>query len=98
MSKVNNPGEGTNITELKEKTIDELTKLAKVLKVEGARGLRKQDLIFAILQAQTEKTGLIFGEGVQGFWKFSLTALVFSVHLTTVTCRDLTIYMFRLPR
>jgi transcription termination factor Rho len=64
MSKVNNPGEGTNITELKEKTIDELTKLAKVLKVEGARGLRKQDLIFAILQAQTEKTGLIFGEGV----------------------------------
>ncbi len=64
MSKNNNPGEGTNITELKEKTIDELTKLAKGLKVEGARGLRKQDLIFAILQAQTEKTGLIFGEGV----------------------------------
>ncbi len=53
-----------NITELKEKTIDELTKTAKELKVEGARGLRKQDLIFAILQAQTEKTGLIFGEGV----------------------------------
>ncbi|MDH4028778.1 MAG: transcription termination factor Rho [Nitrospirota bacterium] len=53
-----------NITELKEKTIDELTKMAKVLSVEGARGLRKQDLIFAILQAQTEKTGLIFGEGV----------------------------------
>lgn len=53
-----------NITELKEKTIDELTKMAKGLSVEGARGLRKQDLIFAILQAQTEKTGLIFGEGV----------------------------------
>ena len=59
-----NPAEGTNITELKEKTIDELTKIAKELNVEGARGLRKQDLIFAILQAQTEKTGLIFGEGV----------------------------------
>jgi transcription termination factor Rho len=59
-----NPAEGTNITELKEKTIDELTRIAKELNVEGARGLRKQDLIFAILQAQTEKTGLIFGEGV----------------------------------
>ncbi|MBI4699229.1 MAG: Rho termination factor N-terminal domain-containing protein, partial [Nitrospirae bacterium] len=59
-----NPVEGTNITELKEKNIDELTKIAKALNVEGARGLRKQDLIFAILQAQTEKTGLIFGEGV----------------------------------
>ncbi|MBI5056908.1 MAG: transcription termination factor Rho [Nitrospirae bacterium] len=55
---------GMNITDLKEKTIDELTKMAKGLSVEGARGLRKQDLIFAILQAQTEKTGLIFGEGV----------------------------------
>lgn len=53
-----------NIAELKEKTIDELTKTAKEMKVEDARGLRKQDLIFAILQAQTEKTGLIFGEGV----------------------------------
>ncbi len=53
-----------HIIELKEKNIDELTKMAKTLKVEGARGLRKQDLIFAILQAQTEKTGLIFGEGV----------------------------------
>ncbi len=57
-------GNGMNITELKEKTIDELTKVAKDLRVEGARGLRKQDLIFAILQAQIEKTGLIFGEGV----------------------------------
>jgi transcription termination factor Rho len=53
-----------NIAELKDKTIDELTKMAKGLSVDGARGLRKQDLIFAILQAQTEKTGLIFGEGV----------------------------------
>jgi transcription termination factor Rho len=57
-------GESMHITELKEKNIDELTKMAKGLSVEGARGLRKQDLIFAILQAQTEKTGLIFGEGV----------------------------------
>ncbi|UCF86729.1 MAG: transcription termination factor Rho [Nitrospiraceae bacterium] len=65
MSKSNkNTVEGMNLTELKEKTIDELTKTAKDLNVEGARGLRKQDLIFAILQAQTERTGLIFGEGV----------------------------------
>ncbi|MBL7048770.1 MAG: transcription termination factor Rho [Nitrospira sp.] len=53
-----------NISELKDKTPDELAKLAKELNVEGARGLRKQELMFAILQAQTEKTGLIFGEGV----------------------------------
>ncbi|RJQ50612.1 MAG: transcription termination factor Rho [Nitrospiraceae bacterium] len=57
-------GDGMNITDLKEKTIDELTKMAKGLSVEGARGLRKQDLIFSILQAQTERTGLVFGEGV----------------------------------
>ena len=53
-----------NIKELKQKKISELTKIAKELNVEGASGLRKQELIFAILQAQTEKNGLIFGEGV----------------------------------
>jgi transcription termination factor Rho len=53
-----------NIKELKEKKISELNKIAKELNVEGASGLRKQELIFAILQAQTEKNGLIFGEGV----------------------------------
>ena len=51
-------------SELKEKTIDELTEVAKELKVEGASGLRKQELIFAILNAQTEKTGYVFSEGV----------------------------------
>jgi transcription termination factor Rho len=53
-----------NIIELKEKKISELNKLARQLNVEGASGMRKQDLIFAILQAQTEKNGLIYGEGV----------------------------------
>jgi transcription termination factor Rho len=53
-----------SISELKEKTIDELTDVAKELKVEGAAGLRKQDLIFAILQAQAEKTGNVFSAGV----------------------------------
>jgi transcription termination factor Rho len=64
VNKSKNQGDSMNIAELKDKTIDELTKMAKGLSVDGARGLRKQDLIFAILQAQTEKTGLIFGEGV----------------------------------
>ena len=53
-----------SISELKEKTIDELTTVAKTLNVEGASGMRKQDIIFAILQAQAEKTGNVFGEGV----------------------------------
>ena len=53
-----------NLVELKEMKINELNKLAKSLNVEGASGMRKQDLIFAILQAQTEKNGLIYGEGV----------------------------------
>ena len=56
--------EGLPISELKEKTIDELTTVARELQVEGAAGLRKQDLIFAILNAQTEKTGYTFSEGV----------------------------------
>ncbi|MBS3907909.1 MAG: transcription termination factor Rho [Thermodesulfobacteriota bacterium] len=53
-----------NLKDLKKKKINELTKIARELNVEGATGMRKQDLIFAILQAQTEKNGLIFGEGV----------------------------------
>jgi transcription termination factor Rho len=56
--------ENISISELKEKTIDALTEVARGLKVEGATGMRKQDLIFAILQAQTEKIGYVFGEGV----------------------------------
>ena len=53
-----------NVVELKKKPISELTIIAKDLNVAGASGMRKQDLIFAILQAQTEKNGLISGEGV----------------------------------
>jgi transcription termination factor Rho len=56
--------ENISITDLKGKTIDDLTKVAKEMDVEGASGLRKQDLIFAILQAQAEKAGHIFGAGV----------------------------------
>jgi transcription termination factor Rho len=52
-----------NIVELKEKKIKELNLLAKEFKIDGAAGMRKQELIFALLQAEIEKTGLIFGEG-----------------------------------
>jgi transcription termination factor Rho len=53
-----------NLNELKKKKIGELTEIAKELKVEGASGMVKQELIFSLLQAQTAKNGLIYGEGV----------------------------------
>lgn len=52
-----------NIVELKDKKISELTDMAKSFNIEGAAGMRRQDLVFALLQAQIEKDGLIFGEG-----------------------------------
>ena len=53
-----------NITELKTMKINELTKLGRKFKIDGVGGLRKQELIFSILQAQIEKDGAIYGEGV----------------------------------
>ncbi|MEE2840545.1 MAG: transcription termination factor Rho [Acidobacteriota bacterium] len=53
-----------NIQELKELNIQALNKLAKDLSISGAAGMRKQELIFQILKAQTERSGLIFSEGV----------------------------------
>ena len=53
-----------SLAELKEKNITDLAKIAKELNVPGASGMRKQELIFQILRAQTEKSGLIFSEGV----------------------------------
>ncbi len=53
-----------NLQELKGKKINELASIARELNIEGASSLRKQDLIFAILNAQTEQNGMIFGEGV----------------------------------
>ena len=52
------------LTQLKQRNITELNEIARELKIEGAANLRKQELIFAILQAQTEKNGVIYGEGV----------------------------------
>ena len=53
-----------DITELKSKKITDLTKIAKDLNITGYTDLRKQDMIFKILEAQTEKDGLTFSKGV----------------------------------
>ncbi|MBA3231514.1 MAG: transcription termination factor Rho [Acidobacteria bacterium] len=53
-----------NINDMKDMSIQKLTQAAKDLNVEGATGMRKQDLIFRILRAQTEQSGFIFSEGV----------------------------------
>ncbi len=53
-----------NLKELKEKKINELTSLAKQYNIENAAAMRKQDLIFALLQSQSEQNGMIYGEGV----------------------------------
>jgi transcription termination factor Rho len=53
-----------DLAALKEMNITGLNQLAKELGVQGTAGLRKQELIFKILQAQAEKSGLIFSEGV----------------------------------
>jgi len=56
--------EKLDIGNLKEMKISELNKLAKELNINGISGLKKQDLIFKVLQAQAEKEGLMFGEGI----------------------------------
>lgn len=56
--------EKVEIGSLKEMKIAELNKLAKEYQINNISGLKKQDLIFKILQAQAEKEGLMFGEGV----------------------------------
>ena len=56
--------EKMDLSDLKKMKIGDLTALAKEFKIEGATGLRKQELIFALLQAQTEHNGMIFGGGV----------------------------------
>jgi len=56
--------EGLNLQELKRMTVSQLVKLAKELGISGTSGLRKQELIFRILEGQAQKNGLLFGEGV----------------------------------
>src|ERR1051326_4564505 len=57
-------GDTLDIRSLHEMNMAQLTKIARDLEVENATGMRKQDLIFKILQVQTERKGLIFSEGV----------------------------------
>src|SRR6266511_129522 len=59
-----NRARGLNIGELKDMSIQKLTQVAKELNVAGATGMRKQELIFQILKAQTEQSGFIFSEVV----------------------------------
>ncbi len=56
--------EGLNLQELKKMTVSQLVKLAKEIGITGISGLRKQELIFKILEGQAQKNGLLFGEGV----------------------------------
>jgi transcription termination factor Rho len=58
------PASGLNLKALKDKKIGELAQIARDFNVEGASTMRKQELIFAILQAQTEQSGFVYGEGV----------------------------------
>ena len=53
-----------NLVELKKMKISELTNMAKEFSIDGASGMRKQDLTFALLQANSERNGLIYGAGV----------------------------------
>jgi len=53
-----------NLVELKGKNISELIDMAKTFEIGGVTGMRKQDLIFSLLQAQTQQNGVIYGEGV----------------------------------
>ncbi len=53
-----------NLIELKKMKISELTELAKEFHIQGASRMRKQELVFSLLQAHSEKNGLIYGEGV----------------------------------
>ena len=55
---------GLNLKALKEKKISDLALIGKNFNIEGAANMRKQELIFAILQAQTEQNGHVYGEGV----------------------------------
>ncbi len=53
-----------NLNEIKNRRISDLTKMAREFGIEGASGMRKQELIFALLQGQSERGGVIYGSGV----------------------------------
>ena len=84
-----------NIAELKEKKISELTKLAKKLKVDGAAGMRKQELMFALLQSQIEKMASF---SVKAPWRFYRTVSVSYDHRIPITCRVRMTFMYPRPK
>jgi transcription termination factor Rho len=53
-----------DLVELKKLRISELANMAKEFNIEGASGMRRQDLVFSLLQAHSERNGLIYGQGV----------------------------------
>ena len=63
-AKTDAPTQVIDLSTLKDMSVSALTQLAKQLEVQGATGMRKQELIFEILRARAEKSGLIFSEGV----------------------------------
>jgi hypothetical protein len=78
------PAPTLNINDLKDMSIQKLTQVAKDLNVAGATGMRKQDLIFQILKAQTELSGFMFSEGVL---EVLPTASASCARPITTTCR-----------
>jgi len=58
------PQEQLNIAALKSKTVSELAAIARELDIQGASGLKKQEVIFKILEAQAQRNGLLFGSGI----------------------------------
>jgi len=84
-----------NIAELKEKKINELMQMAKQFNIEGASNMRKQELMFALLQGQIEKNGMIYGEGTLEILPDGFGFLRSPV---PIICRGRTTSMFRLPR
>ncbi len=63
-SSIEGRGNVMNLRDLKEMKIADLIELAKEYNVESAAGMKRQDLIFALLNAQTDKSGQIFGDGI----------------------------------
>ena len=74
--------EGLELAELGNKTVEEIQEIAKELGIAESADLPKQDLVFKILQAQTEQSGLIFSQGVLEIlpdgWGFLRKSLNFS--------------------
>ena len=83
-----------DLVELKDMSIQALNQTAKDLGVPGAAGLRKQELIFKILQTQAEKSGLIFPKA---YWNAYRMVSASCARLSTTICLVLTTSMFR-PR